>query len=313
MRIIPAILTCLSAFACLPALASDIRSVSGQIMVLERMALPDNTTVIVDLSTTDDEGLVATREASDGRQSPFDFAIDAPQDHDLVLRVGLRSDDDMIWLSEPVAIAAGTEPLDLGTIRALRIPPMGFASLMACGNTLVEIGALPDALRIRLNEQVISMEARPAASGALYVSPDNAATSIHMKGDAAVLTIDGAELSECSLQHPAVDFTQGVWNITTILDKPTVFPSRTEFVFYMDGRMSATVGCNRMIGGYRRHGGILSFGRIASTLMACPEGLSEQEAQFNAVLPTIDGYKLDAEAGRLTLTSKGTAVIQARK
>ena len=313
MRIFPALLSCILASVSLPALASDLRPVSGQIMVLERMALPDETTIIVDLSTTGDEGLVASRQASEGRQSPFDFAIEAPQDRDLVLRVGLRAEDDMFWLSEPVAIAAGTEPLDLGAIRALRTPSMGFASLMSCGNTLVEIGALPDALRLRLNEQIISMEAQPAASGALYVSPDNAATSIHMKGDTAVLKIDGAELSECRIQSPAVDFTQGVWNISTILDKPTMFPSRTEFVFYGDGRMSATVGCNRMIGAYRRHGGILSFGRIASTMMACPEGLSDQEAQFNAVLPTIDGYRLDAEAGRLTLMSKGTPVIQARK
>lgn len=309
----PAILFCLSLILSQPALATDIRPVSGQIMVLERMALPDDMTIIVDLSTTEDTGLAATRLPSEGAQSPFDFVIDAPTDMDTVLRVGLRAWDDTLWLSEPIAIAAGTNPIDLGSIRVLRVPPMGFASLLACGNTLVEIGFLPEALRIRLNEQVISMEPQPAASGALFVSPENAATSIHMKGDTALLRIDGAELSECRLLRPAVDFTQGVWNISSISDKPTVFPSRTEFVFYPDGRLSATVGCNRFIGGYRRHGGVLSFGRIASTRMACPEGLSEQENQFNAVLPTIDGYRLDSEAGRLTLLSQGKPVIQARK
>jgi len=313
LRIMSAILFSLSLLLGQPALASDMRQVSGQIMVMERMALPENTTIIVDLSTTGDTGLSATRLPSEGAQSPFDFTIEAPTDMDTVLRVGVRAWDDTLWLSEPLALAAGTDPVDLGTIRVLRIPPMGFVSLLACGNTLVEVGFMPEALRIRLNEQVISMEPQPAASGALFVSPDNAATSVHMKDDAALLRIDGAELSECRILRSSVDFTQGVWNISSINDKPTLFPSRTEFVFYPDGRMSATVGCNRFIGGYRRHGGVLSFGRIASTRMACPEGLTEQENQFNAVLPTIDGYRLDFEAGRLTLLSQGRPVIQARK
>lgn len=313
MRILLALLFCFSTLLNVPAHATDMRVISGEIMVLERMALPDDSTIIVDLSTAEDIGLAQVRLRSEGLQSPFPFTIDAPQDTDLVLRAGVRALDDVLWLSEPLAIAAGSDPVSLGPVRALRTPPMGYASLLACGNTLVEIGFLPEALRIRLNEQIIAMEPQPAASGALYVNPENAATSIHLKEDAGLLRIDGAELSECRLIRPELDFTQGVWNISAISDKPTIFPSRTELVFYPDGRMSATVGCNRLIGGYRRHGGVLTFGRIASTRMACPEGLSEQEQQFNAVLPTIDGYHLDFAAGRLSLSSAGKTVVQARK
>jgi len=309
----PAFLITLLSLLALPSAASEMRSISGQIMVLERLALPEDTTIIVDVATSGDQSLVQSRAPSEGRQSPFDFGIDAPADMDLVLRVGLRADDEMLWLSEPRMIAAGSDDLDLGSIRALRAPQMGFATLLACGNTLVEIGFLPDTVRLRLNEQVLSMAAQPAASGALYVDPSNPASSIHMKGDTALLKIDGAELSECSLARPEVDFTQGVWNISAIGDKPTLFPSRTELVLFADGRVSATVGCNRLIGGYRRHGGILSFGRIASTLMACPDGLDEQERAFASALLRIDGYLLDAENGRLTLTAGGIPVVQARK
>jgi heat shock protein HslJ len=190
---------------------------------------------------------------------------------------------------------------------------MGYASLLSCGNQLIEIGFLPEEVRLRFNEQLITLQAQPAASGAYYVASDNPATSIHMKGDSAILRIDGAELSECTLIRPDADITQGVWNISAFGETPALFPSRTELVFYPDGRISASVGCNRMIGGYRRHGGILSFGHMASTLMACPDGLAEQERSFIAALTMVDGYRLDPEGGRLTLLANGAPVIQARK
>lgn len=306
-----AFLATLVSFLALPAMSDDLRSIAGQIMVFERIAIPDATILLVDVSTLNDSPLLSSRSPTEGRQSPFDYAVDLPTDRDLVLRLGLRAADEMLWLSEPRIIPAGTDPVDPGTIRALRVPQMGFVSLYACGNTLVEIGLLPELTRVRLNEQVLSMQPQPAASGSLYVDPANPATSLHMKGDTALLKVDGAELSECQLLGPEADFTEGVWNISAIEDSPTLFPSRTELVFFPDGRVSATVGCNRFIGGYRRHGGILSFGAVASTMMACPDGLSEQEARFAAVLARVDGYTLDA--GRLTLTGQGQALLQARK
>ncbi|MDD7973172.1 META domain-containing protein [Roseinatronobacter alkalisoli] len=304
----------LSGLLAAPLAAQDTnRRISGQITLLERMAVPDHSVVIVDISDDTDTTLVAQRRLAGGTQSPFAFELDAPADRPLILRAGLRAADDMVWLTEPVAIAAGTDPVDLGPIRALRTAPMGFASLLACGTQLLEIGFLPDDLRLRFNEQVIIMTPAEAASGALYAAPDNAATSIHIKVDTALLRIDGAELSECRLIRPEQDITQGVWRITAISDKPTVFPSRTELVFYADGRMSASVGCNRLIGGYRRHGGILSFGRIASTMMACPDGMMQQEHQFTAMLRRVDGYQLVPETGRLTLMAGGQPVISARR
>ncbi|MBB4206869.1 META domain-containing protein [Roseinatronobacter bogoriensis] len=310
----------ISAFVCLvlpvfavSASASETRVVSGQVTVLERMALPDDTVLLVDLVDAMDTAIAASREVTEGRQSPFSFALEAPVDTDLVLRVGLRGPEDVIWLSEPVAIEAGADPADLGALRAMRIPPMGFAGLLYCGNQLVEIGFMPESVRIRLNEQIITLLPQVAASGALFADADNPATTIHMRDASAVLRIDGSELSECRLIRPEQDITQGVWSISAIEDRPTLFPSRTELVFYPDGRMSASVGCNRLIGGYRRHGGILSFGRLASTRLACPEGLGEQEQHFNTVLPRVDQFFLDAEAGRLTLYAAGTPVLRARR
>lgn len=314
------LLRAFSALFCLvigltPAAGSDLqtRVLSGQVAVLERLALPDDSMLIVDLTTADDVPVTGLRSLTDGGQSPFDFTVEAPSEVPLVLRVGLRAMDERFWLSEPVLIPAGEGDVNLGVLRAPRIPAMGLTGLLACGTQLVEIGFLPDTVRFRLNEQAITLHQQVSASGVLYVDQDNPATSLHMKGDSGVLRIDGAELSECTLTRPEQDITFGVWNISALEDTPALFPSRTELVFYPDGRMVASVGCNRLIGGYRRHGGILLVERLASTRMACPEGLSEQEAKFNAILPKVDGYTMDHEAGRLTLTSGGQSVLRARR
>jgi heat shock protein HslJ len=184
---------------------------------------------------------------------------------------------------------------------------------LQCGTQLVEIGFLPEDVRLRFNEQMIALQPEPAASGALYVAADNPATSIHLKGETALLRVDGSELSECRMIRPAQDITAGVWKISAIADKAAIFPSRTELVFFPDGRVSASVGCNRLIGGYRRHGGFLSFGRVASTRMGCPEGLAEQEIAFATALERIDGYSMNADGTRLSLTVAGQTVIQAQR
>ena len=184
------------------AAASETRTVSGQITVLDRMALPDDTVLLLDIGNEQDETIAQTREFTEGGQSPFEFEIEAPVDVPLVLRAGLRAMEDVIWLSEPVSIAEGSTPVDLGPLRAPRIPPMGFAAVLSCGNQLVEIGFMPESVRIRLNEQVITLQPDAVASGELYVEAENPATSIHMQDTSAVLRIDGSELSECSLIRP---------------------------------------------------------------------------------------------------------------
>jgi heat shock protein HslJ len=296
-----------------PGFGQDMRSLTGSVTVLERMALPDDTVLVVDLTDGTDSRITEFREQTEGRQSPFAFSIDMPADVPAMLRAGLRGAVEIMWLSEPVAIPAGSDPVDLGALRALRLPHMGFASILTCGTQVVEIGSIPDGLRLRFNEQVVTLAPQPAASGALYVDPDNPATQIHMKEDAALLRIDGAELAECQLVQPETSLTVGVWNISAILDKPAIFPSRTELVFFPDGRVVASVGCNRMIGSYRRHGGILTFGAIASTRMGCPDGLGEQEEAFMAALVRVDGFVLNADATRLTLTAAGQTVIRAQR
>ncbi|WP_296639600.1 META domain-containing protein [Roseinatronobacter sp.] len=294
-------------------LAQTVRHVSGEVMLLERIALPFGTSFMVDIVDTDDNTITDSRQSVGEPQSPFAFGLDVPSDRPLILRTGVRVPGGRLWLTEPVAIAPGIEAITLPPLRAIATPPMGFASLLECGGQYLEIGFLPEELRLRFNEQVLTMVPRPAASGAYYEQADNPATSAHLKGESAILSIDGAKLAECSFIAASEELARGVWNLTQIDGTAALFPSRTELVFFADGRMSATVGCNRLIGSFQRHGGILAFGRIASTKMACTEPTMAQERRFARALERVDGFRLSPETGRLALTAAGEIVIDARR
>jgi len=289
------------------------RQISGEIMMVERIALPFGTSFMVDLVDATDTPVAETRATVGDTQSPFAFALDAPGDRLLILRAGLRVPGGQFWLTEPFAIGPGTDDIALPPLRAIATPAMGLASLLECGGQYLEIGVLPEMLRLRFNEQVLTLLPLPAASGAYYEQADNPATSVHLKGDGAILRIDGAELAPCTFIAADQDLARGVWNLTQIDGTAALFPSRTELVFFPDGRMSATVGCNRLIGGFQRHGGILTFGRIASTMMACTEPTMAQEQRFARALDKVDGFRLSPDTGRLSLTAAGVAVIDARR
>ncbi|CUX81014.1 MAG: putative lipoprotein [Roseibaca calidilacus] len=295
------------------AAAQTTRQISGEVVLLERIALPFGTSFMVDLVDADDTKAAESRAEIGDTQSPFAFALDAPTDRALILRAGLRAPGGQFWLTEPYALNPGTDDITLPPLRAIATPPMGFASLLDCGGQYVEIGFLPEELRLRFNEQVLTLVPRPAASGAYYEQADNPATSAHLKAGSAILTIDGAQLADCRFIAASEELARGVWNLTQIDGNAALFPSRTELVFFSDGRMSATVGCNRLIGGFQRHGGILTFGRIASTMMACTDATMAQEQRFARALERVDGYRLSPETGRLSLTAQGAVVIDARR
>lgn len=289
--------------------ASDTRSVSGTLSYHERIALPDGSLLMVEALDHHDRVVAALRLPTGGAQVPFDFALDLPRDQDLLLRAGLRWPDGRLWLSLPRAIAADGKDRELGELRARPVPAMGYASLLRCGDTLLEFGIVPDGAQLRAPGGVHALSQAPAASGALFVDPDNPETSIWLRAAQAQARIEGAELPECRLAVPQDDLVR-LWSLTTIEGSSPAAPERAELGFMVDGRLSASVGCNRMVGSFERHGGMLRIERIATTLMACPEALALDEARLTALLAEVDGYHVD-DARKLVLTMRGKAVLGA--
>ena len=74
------------------------------------------------------------------------------------------------------------------------------------------------------------------------------------------------------------------WTVTSIAGASTLADARPTLAFAADGTVSGSTGCNQYSGAYRRDGGSLSFGGIASTLIGCDGERGRQETAFLAAL-----------------------------
>ena len=72
-------------------------------------------------------------------------------------------------------------------------------------------------------------------------------------------------------------------------------------------RASGSGGCNRIMGGYELTGDKLTFARMASTMMACPEGM-ETEQKFQKGLGQVKRWKI---AGRQLELMDGSGKVVA--
>jgi putative lipoprotein len=67
-------------------------------------------------------------------------------------------------------------------------------------------------------------------------------------------------------------------------------------------------GCNRLTGGYELNGGRLSLGRVASTIMACAEGMDTEKAFMDA-LGRVSGWRIAGQQLEL-LDSAGNVIAR---
>lgn len=108
------------------------------------------------------------------------------------------------------------------------------------------------------------------------------------------LSADEAVVSEAEAvrEHELLKI---VWRVEAIDGEPVVEGSRTEFSFFEQGRVAATVGCNRIGGAVELGEGTLRFGPLMMTRMACEEVLMDQENRFSEALSEVTLYRLEEE------------------
>jgi heat shock protein HslJ len=98
------------------------------------------------------------------------------------------------------------------------------------------------------------------------------------------------------------------WNLTELNGQapPTGAGGRpaTLLLAAADQRASGFSGCNRMTGTYQHAGDSLSFGPMAMTRMACPDGMA-LEQQYAAALEGVRTFRLSA-AGLELMGDSGT-------
>lgn len=120
--------------------------------------------------------------------------------------------------------------------------------------------------------------------------------------------------------QPVVDWslTDTYWRLTQLNGAPVVVPEHARephiVLHSADSRVGGSGGCNRLLGGYVLEGERITFTKMASTMMACPEGM-EQERAFAEALGRARSWKLIGaqlelydEAGKVIARFEATAL-----
>lgn len=76
-----------------------------------------------------------------------------------------------------------------------------------------------------------------------------------------------------------------------------------------DGHVSGHGGCNGMSGAVRVKGKRIVFGRMASTMMACPSPQMNQERRFHEALRLVRGFRVEEEPRKLLLLDGSNRVV----
>jgi len=115
----------------------------------------------------------------------------------------------------------------------------------------------------------------------------------HMR--AILIALLAGHCMVCSAAAGPFNLAGSEWGIVQDGGKPGRFVQ-----FRADGVVGGSSGCNRFTGAYNQNGDELTFGPLASTRMACPPDVMEQEQQFLTML----GNVRSAEVSRPTLILK---------
>lgn len=121
------------------------------------------------------------------------------------------------------------------------------------------------------------------------------------------LAMAGCAAMEAPVDEPLVNT---YWKLTRLGEAPVeVVDNQREAHLVLheeDQRVAGSTGCNRLMGGYRLAGQALSFGQMATTRMACMEGMDTEQA-FLAALDRVAAW--DVEGKSLTLTDAQGEVL----
>jgi len=121
-----------------------------------------------------------------------------------------------------------------------------------------------------------------------------------MEGDATELSLVPERLvgvwpgESCGARMTATELVGAFWKLTRIGSTAVVAaePARQpNLTLAADGRVAGFTGCNRMAGSYQVSGRSIAFGQLASTKMACIDGM-EHETAFAEALEQARSYRI---------------------
>ena len=118
----------------------------------------------------------------------------------------------------------------------------------------------------------------------------------------------------CANQHEQPPFdelnelTAHEWVLEDINNQGIIDNSRVTLNFGDEGRVAGRASCNRYFAVYSVDGDTLNIQQAATTMMACPEALMNQERRFLDALQGVHSFEIDA-TGALVLTGENSRIL----
>ncbi|HXY32571.1 MAG TPA: META domain-containing protein [Gemmatimonadaceae bacterium] len=190
------------------AQGAETLTLRGTLTYQARVALtPDSRAIVAvqDVSPTAGAGSAAeTWIDLKGRQVPIAFELKVPSaklvpGRTYELRGAIFSEGRPRWVTDRVPITQSSGVVDLGTLTmgAYR-GPAAFASTLKCGDREVTIDFIESGMRLTVGNERFPMKKVESASGAKYEAVTDRTTTLWSKGDAALVTLHGKQLPECT-------------------------------------------------------------------------------------------------------------------
>ncbi len=131
----------------------------------------------------------------------------------------------------------------------------------------------------------------------------------------ALLVVIGAMLSACV--GPESVSLAGTWKLisygSSINPTPAEPNVEASLTFGTNGELNGNMGCNGFGGDYKVDGGSITFGPIASTLMACADPVMQQESAAFNVLANTAAFKLEGNLLTITSADGNSVMVLERK
>lgn len=128
----------------------------------------------------------------------------------------------------------------------------------------------------------------------------------------AVFACSSTPTSEAVRPEDLGEALLGEWVMTSIAGEPSLDQTEPFLGFSSDGRIYGSTGCNRMTGRWQLHGVRLQLDPMATTRMAGPPEVMEQERRILGVLG--DDPVLGITGDRILLTgASGTQLLARRR
>ncbi len=185
---------------------------SGEVFYPERVALPDDSILLVEVRSDPSPNatlLADERERLEGRQVPIPFRLRVGTEQlatatNPILRTAITSRSGGIRVTEAISLGPDlSTDTDLGMHRLLAITQVSFGTAFRCGPHSVVVSQLGRQQRMVIDaEEVFDLEPLVAASGARFSGRDGDGTEFWNKGDQATITVRGRTFPPCQRVKP---------------------------------------------------------------------------------------------------------------